>query len=142
VLDQKGSVGKVDHPLHTSASRTCQVPHTTYRYTRTTIADAMDGLHCAMERRSNERWMARTQKLSPKKTFFHLCFIFFVTIFEERPVRTDKRDLFVQTTRKRKTDSIRFDHIEVCTNVSTRQTFRTKVSGISRDQTAADSGIK
>jgi hypothetical protein len=37
----------------------------------------------------------------------------------------DKRDLFIQTTRKRKTGSNRFDHNEIFTNDSTRERAKT-----------------
>ena len=42
----------------------------------------------------------------------------------EVPVN-DKRDLFIQTTRKRKTGSNRFDHSEIFTNDSTRERAKT-----------------
>ena len=49
-----------------------------------------------------------------------------------------KRDLFVQTTRKRKTGSIRFDHSEIFTNASTRKRAKTLMNLTAR-QDEADS---
>jgi hypothetical protein len=49
-----------------------------------------------------------------------------------------KRDLFVQTTRKRKTGSIRFDHSEIFTNTSTRGRAKTLMNSTAR-QDEADS---
>jgi hypothetical protein len=47
-----------------------------------------------------------------------------------------KRDLFVQTTRKRKTGSIRFDHSEIFTNASTRKRAKTLMNLTARQDEA------